>query len=344
MEELKDLNKSKNVSELGSKEVIRHAELVSASQSKEVSKEVSKRLRNFSLAIKKACHCEDERSEDVAIAKSLNINEITTQSSIARNDKSSSETLAEGATHVDTCDGKRKIAFTLAEVLITLGIIGVVASLTLPSVVAHYKEKVLVTQVQKAYSEMQNALKMYSAQNNCSDITCISDTNQTSAQLADKLFAQFQGAKKCPGNYDYSRKICKAVQIKNKTPYYQDGVASNPDALAPYFISANGVAYKVLQYNKCPSEYEVILRDEAGFPILDEDGKPKKNKGKYVNCALIYFDANGVNKGPNQYGADIYRFDLTYDGKFISYKDMINPALTKGKLEYTPYKLGEPKK
>ena len=32
------------------------------------------------------CHCEDERSEDVAIAKSLNINEITTQSTIARND------------------------------------------------------------------------------------------------------------------------------------------------------------------------------------------------------------------------------------------------------------------
>ena len=35
-------------------------------------------LCDFTLASKKACHCEDERSEDVAIAKSLNINEITT--------------------------------------------------------------------------------------------------------------------------------------------------------------------------------------------------------------------------------------------------------------------------
>ena len=43
---------SKNVSKLGSKEVIRHAELVSASQ----SKEVSKKLRNFPFAIKEACH------------------------------------------------------------------------------------------------------------------------------------------------------------------------------------------------------------------------------------------------------------------------------------------------
>ena len=57
----------------------------------------------------------------------------------------------------------------------------------------------------------------------------------------------------------------------------------------------------------------------------------------------IYFDANGVNKGPNQFGADIYRFMLTYDGKLDSFRDMINPVMTKGKLEYTPYKLGQPK-
>ena len=45
---------------------------LSSDVSKLGSKEVSKNLRNFSLAHKKACHCEDERSEDVAIAKSLN--------------------------------------------------------------------------------------------------------------------------------------------------------------------------------------------------------------------------------------------------------------------------------
>ena len=297
---------------------------LSSNVSKLGSKEVSKNLRNFSLA---------PWGEGVR---------RTGEGS--RVEGKCAFTLAEGATHVDTCDGKRKIAFTLAEVLITLGIIGVVVALTLPSVVAHYKEKVLVTQVQKAYSEMQNALKLYSAQNNCSDITCISDTNQTSAQLADKLFAQFQGAKRCPGTWDMTRKICKTVQIKNKTPYYQNGVTVSGDGFSPVFVSANGVAYKVEQHDKCPKEYEYTLRDDAGFPVLDEDGKPKTYKSLSVNCALIYFDANGVNKGPNQYGADIYRFNLTYDGKFVSYGDMINPALTKGKLEYTPHKLGQSKK
>ena len=39
--------------------------------------------------------------------------------------------------------------FTLAEVLITLGIIGIVAAMTLPALVGKYKDKVLVTQVKK---------------------------------------------------------------------------------------------------------------------------------------------------------------------------------------------------
>ena len=252
-------------------------------------------------------------------------------------------TLAEGATHVDTCDGKRKIAFTLAEVLITLSIIGVVAALTLPSVVAHYKEKVLVTQVKKAYSEMQNALKMYSAQNGCSDITCISDTNQTSAELADKLYAQFQGAQKCPGTWNPRLKMCKSIPIKGDIPYYSNGVTSATDAFSPYFISSNGVAYNVLQFSQCPRISESPILDKDGYPVLDENGQPKKYQQTTYSCALIYFDANGVNKGPNQFGADIYRFDLMFDSKSLSKNESMNSVLTKGKLKYTPYELGKPK-
>ena len=40
-----------------------------------------------------------------------------------------------GATHVGTCKGSSKNAFTLAEVLITLGIIGVVAAMTMPTLI-----------------------------------------------------------------------------------------------------------------------------------------------------------------------------------------------------------------
>ena len=49
-----------------------------------------------------------------------------------------------------------KRGFTLAEVLITLGIIGVVAAMTMPSLIANYQKKVLVTQLKKEINYIQN--------------------------------------------------------------------------------------------------------------------------------------------------------------------------------------------
>ncbi len=51
-------------------------------------------------------------------------------------------------------------AFTLAEVLITLGIIGVVAALTLPTLITSYREKQRVSQLKKTYSALQQAFTM----------------------------------------------------------------------------------------------------------------------------------------------------------------------------------------
>ena len=52
-----------------------------------------------------------------------------------------------------------KKAFTLAEVLITLGVIGVVAAMTMPSLVANYQKKVWVNQLKKTVSVMNQAFQ-----------------------------------------------------------------------------------------------------------------------------------------------------------------------------------------
>lgn len=57
-----------------------------------------------------------------------------------------------------------KKAFTLAEVLITLGIIGVVAALTLPTLMANYRKHVVVTKLQKIYSVINQAINMSNAE------------------------------------------------------------------------------------------------------------------------------------------------------------------------------------
>lgn len=52
-----------------------------------------------------------------------------------------------------------KPAFTLAEVLITLGVIGIVAALTLPALIANYKKSVVETRLAKFYSTMNQAVQ-----------------------------------------------------------------------------------------------------------------------------------------------------------------------------------------
>ena len=68
--------------------------------------------------------------------------------------------LAEGATHVVRQHNCRKIAFTLAEVLITLAVIGVVAALTIPNLIQSYKKTVVETRLAKFYNVMNNAIRM----------------------------------------------------------------------------------------------------------------------------------------------------------------------------------------
>ena len=56
-----------------------------------------------------------------------------------------------------SCKNNRKLGFTLAEVLITLGIIGVVAAMTLPSLIAKYEKKVATTRLKKFYTTYSQA-------------------------------------------------------------------------------------------------------------------------------------------------------------------------------------------
>ena len=52
-----------------------------------------------------------------------------------------------------------KCAFTLAEVLITLGIIGIVAAMTIPTLIGKYQEKQFKVAYKKVYSELSRAFQ-----------------------------------------------------------------------------------------------------------------------------------------------------------------------------------------
>lgn len=56
-------------------------------------------------------------------------------------------------------------AFTLAEVLITLGIIGVVAALTMPTLIMNHKKSVIETRLKKFYSSVNQAINLSELEN-----------------------------------------------------------------------------------------------------------------------------------------------------------------------------------
>ena len=74
----------------------------------------------------------------------------------------------------------KSAAFTLAEVLITLGIIGVVAALTLPTLTSNYRKKVVATRLKKFYSNINQAIALSETQNGAREQWALCAGNQAS--------------------------------------------------------------------------------------------------------------------------------------------------------------------
>ena len=70
---------------------------------------------------------------------------------------------------------KNKKGFTLAEVLITLTIIGVIAAITIPNLMQSYKKHQVEVGIKEAYSILSNAIKLSESENgsmNTWDYSC----------------------------------------------------------------------------------------------------------------------------------------------------------------------------
>ena len=119
----------------------------------------------------------------------------------------------------------KRVAFTLAEVLITLGIIGIVAALTLPSLVANYKEKQLTTAWKKAYSDVANAALLMSQNNE----------DLSTEQKVGKAFAKYLKVDKV---CDANKGIEQGCWRENTKIYSKDGSYAYSD---PTDLGGGGV-------------------------------------------------------------------------------------------------------
>ncbi len=102
-----------------------------------------------------------------------------------------------------------KKAFTLAEVLITLGIIGIVAAMTLPTITAHYRRKEIALRLKKFSATMQNAFNMatvdYGPSSTWEIPNLTGDSEQNNKFINTYLYPYLTGIRAC--NTDECKQI-----------------------------------------------------------------------------------------------------------------------------------------
>ena len=208
------------------------------------------------------------------------------------NNKSTIRFTVTGATHSTryTCSKKKCPAFTLAEVLVTLGIIGVVAAMTLPTIIDNSRNKQLESALKKSYSIINQALDLYQAQNG---ERIKSDGSFAYLQLKPVFIKYFQVARDCGYGFD-SIHSC----IRRGTS------GSKNDQTTDLYKTLNG-------YNMNTSMF-----DEGAFVLLDGSIIFIQN-GTVDIPLIISVDVNGYNKRPNKLGHDLFMFMIDEKGTLL---------------------------
>lgn len=175
--------------------------------------------------------------------------------------------------------------FTLAEVLITLAIIGIVAALTIPTLVSKYQERAIVTALKKNISVLSQAYKMALNDNNWN-----SNFGYLDAEYVPLPEEEGPGVYDKNGNYNsdvfYNAlkkylKVIKDCGREGQTGCFPDYVVSALDSSESWnLVTMQGNA------RRC-----VVLSDGSSLAI---------------DKSMIYIDVNGL-KGPNKVGYDVFQ-------------------------------------
>ena len=209
--------------------------------------------------------------------------------------------IANGTKRAITLESKvnlHKKAFTLAETLITLTIIGVLAAMTIPTLISKYQKHTYVVGLKKAYSALQNAMKMIPISQGCpaGDYECAKmfseELNIDGKTLTSKwatymyvLSKQFKVAKLCMNSDQESNGYENIWKCLGTKPY-KDIVMD--DGFPAGFVTEDGM----------------IFMTSSGLYINNEDGTSADNVGPLI------VDVNGT-KGPNKWGRDLFPFIIT---------------------------------
>lgn len=170
--------------------------------------------------------------------------------------------------------------------MITLGIIGVVAALTLPALIQNTQKKELEAGLKKGASEIAQALNMYQAENGDPVTSDIGHRN-----LKPSILKYFNVIRDCGFGYTDADRAC----LKNY------GDADKDSKIYKNFNGSNTI--------------DLGRFDDGQFVIADGGLILIENNG--VGTVYISIDVNGYNKRPNRLGQDLFMFQIDSKGKLI---------------------------
>ena len=216
-------------------------------------------------------------------------------------------TLVQGGMLGNTLPTKARFGFTLAEVLITLGIIGVVAALTIPGLITKCKEMQYRTIYKKVYSSLNQALK-YAQEDDGIDLTLTvtkdsfgTPMNANVGEIFKYLSRYYKAATTCFDNNADKCWVCEKGEAGLISGGAPDWLGCSKDNYA--FVDANGVAYYL--YSNRENAIVIDVNGDRKPNQLGRDRfkmwfgdslEPNNYYPDTVNAVLLYNDVKGKGR------------------------------------------------
>ena len=196
---------------------------------------------------------------------------------------------------------KKKLGFTLAEVLITLGIIGVVAALTAPALVQNAGTAQIGPKLAKAVSTFevanQNLLTDMEA-NSLKSVVSGVDANKASKTYAEAFSKYMKMTLFEEGSHKYGTSGTEAKVTK-----YDGSVSTDVGFNAPMdqdgsvkYLSKDGFLYSIFMAANSVDRDKALHKQVTGFMTIDINGLAK----------------------PNRFGKDVFFFFIMQDGSLLA--------------------------
>ena len=218
----------------------------------------------------------------------------------------------------------RKGAFTMAEILLSLTIIGVVVAITLPSLIGNINERTWNTQKKALHARMAQALALmprlngygtYSTSTDSNGSTVIND-NTAQTFVTEGLSKVLKITNVC--SYD-KLTDCGIASTYTTLAGSKKNVAQNLLAFAPLFANVatdqykvnsaffnyntNAVAFETLNGESVLLYYNPYCQNNKDVAVPNSTAYRWDHAQQYM-CANFIYDLNGI-KGPNKVGQDI---------------------------------------